>query len=533
METIRKIRCAHQRDGKSIRQIARDMQLSRNTVKKVLRGEATEFTYVRSSQPLPKLGAFEAALLTSLASDADKPRREQRTAVMLFEELQRAGFEGGYDSVRRYVQKWRRSERSREVAVFIPLRFDPGEAFQFDWSHELVELGGVPVKVKVAHFRLCYSRMPFCVAYLRESLEMVLDAHVRAFTFFGGSARRGIYDNLKTVVTKILQGKDRTFHRRFQQLASHYLLDPVACTPAAGWEKGQVENQVGFIRERLFVPRLKFADLEELNRWLGDRCRTLAAGHRHPEFTDRTVGEVFAEEQPRLLNVPAPFGAYKEVPVRVSSTSLVAYDTNRYSVDSGSVGRTVMLRAYADRIVVVDPRIDTGVVVAEHPRSFDRHQVRYDPWHYVAVLERKPGALRNGAPFRDWELPPPLSAMRQELGARSGGADRADGDRQFVGILGAIGAYGLDAVASACAEALAAGAPSRDVVLNILGRVRDAQANPIQPDLSISETPKHLPVLTVPPLADCGRYDVLLSVQPVTHSVTHSVVRSGGVYAAG
>jgi hypothetical protein len=330
---------------------------------------------------------------------------------------------------------------------------------------------------------------------------MVLDAHVHAFSFFGGSARRGIYDNLKTVVTKILLGKDRTFNRRFLQLASHYLVELVACTPAAGWEKGQVESQVKFLRQRVFVPRLKFADLTELNHWLRDRCRTLAAGHGHPEFTDRTVAEVFAQEQPRLLRAGVPFDACKELPVRVSTTSLVAYDTNRYSVDSASVGRTGMLRAYADRIVVVE----SGTVIGEHPRQFGRQQVRYDPWHYVAVLQRKPGALRNGAPFRDWDLPEPLSAMRSALGKRT------DGDRQFVGILGAISTYGLESVAAACAEALAAGATSRDVVLNILGRINDA------PDLPDYESPGYLPVLTVSPVADCHRYDVLLS---------------GGAYAA-
>jgi transposase len=495
VETIRKIRCAHQRDGKSIRQIARDFHLSRNTVKKVLRGEATEFTYERTAQRLPKLGPFEDTLLASLAADAGKPRREQRTAVVLFEELQRAGYDGGYDSVRRYVQKWRRRTVGSQVTAFIPLRFDAGEAYQFDWSHELVELDGVAIKVKVAHFRLCYSRMPFCIAYHRESLEMLLDAHVHAFAFFGGSAQRGIYDNLKTVVTKILLGKGRNFNHRFQQLASHYLIEPVACTPAAGWEKGQVENQVQFVRQRLFVPRVKCTDLAELNHWLRDRCRTLAAGYQHPEFVDCTVAEVFAEEQPRLHHVAASFAGYKELAVRVSPTSLVAYDTNRYSVDTAAVGRTVMLRAYADRIVVVD----AGVVIGEHLRVFDRHQIRYDPWHYVAVLQRKPGALRNGAPFRDWELPPPLSEMRQALGAR------ADGDRQFVGILGAIATYGLDPVVAACAEALVAGATSRDVVLNILGRIHD------DPDAPTCDTPAHLPPLTVAPLADCGRYDALLS----------------------
>jgi transposase len=494
VETILKIRCAYHRNGKSIRQIAREFHLSRNTVKKAWRSDVTEFTYTRSKQPMPKLAHYEERLQSLLKEEASKPVREQRTIVALFEELQRDGFEGGYDSIRRYVKKWRGSESSSGVTAYIPQSFEAGEAYQFDWSHELVELDGELVKVKVAHFRLCHSRMPFCAAYLRESQEMVLDAHVRAFEFFGGSCRRGIYDNLKTVVSKVLLGRDRIFNSRFLQLASHYLAEPVACTPAAGWEKGQVENQVQFVRKRIFVPRVKCADLSELNRYLSDRCRILAAGHRHPEFKDRTVAEVFAEERSRLVLVGAAFDGFREAPVRVSSTSLVSYDNNRYSVDATAVGRTVMLRAYADRIVVVDD----GVVIGEHQRLFGRHNTSYDPWHYIAVLKRKPGALRNGAPFKDWELPLPLAQIREAL------AKHSDGDRQFVSILGRIGVYGLDAVADACAEALISKTPSRDVVLNILSRTYDDE-------IPVFSPPGYLPTLMSEPLADCDRYDALLA----------------------
>jgi transposase len=502
VETIRKIRCAYHRDRKSIRQIARELKLSRNTVKKVLRSDVTEFSYDRKAQPLPKLAQYQELLSEYLAVDGTKSPREQRTAVVLFEELQRQGFEGGYDSVRRYVQKWRKSEVDRKVTAYIPQSFDPGEAFQFDWSYEKVELGGVVVTVKVAHFRLCYSRMPLCVAYARESLEMVLDAHVRAFEFFGGSCRKGIYDNLKTVVSKVLMGKERTFNRRFQNLASHYLFEPVACTPAAGWEKGQVESQVKFMRNRLFVPRLKFVDMEELNQWLQDRCRTIAAGHKHPEFKDGTVAEYFAKEKQQLMTVGSPFDGYKETPARVLTTALVSYDRNRYSVNASAVGRAVMIRAYANRIVIVHD----GKVIGDHRRQFGRDKIIYDAWHYIDVLKHKPGALRNGAPFKDWELPEPLKDIRQTL------SKSPDGDRQFVGILSAVSIYGLEAVVIACSEALAAGVASRDVVLNALSRTYDA------PEVSDCEIPLHLPELKELPFANCSRYDDLLT---------------GGVYAAG
>ena len=119
-------------------------------------------------------------------------------------------------------------------------------------------LNGVTTTVKVAHVRLCHSRMIFVRAYPRETQEMVFDAHDRAFAFFKGICARGIYDNMKTAVETVFVGKSRLFNRRFAQMCSHYLVEPVACTPASGWEKGQVENQVGLVRERFFTPRLRF-----------------------------------------------------------------------------------------------------------------------------------------------------------------------------------------------------------------------------------------------------------------------------------
>ena len=309
METIAKIRRAYHRDKKSIRQIAREMTLSRNTVRKILRTDIKEQHYERKTQPRPKLEPFKEQLVQALEEDQKKPLKRQRTALLLFEMLQREGFAGGYDTVRRFVKQWRDHDKGSSKA-FVPLTFAPGEAFQFDWSYEQIELGGHNVKIKLAHFRLCHSRAPFCIAYMRETLEMVLDAHVQAFQFFGGSCRKGIYDNLKTVVSKVLMGRERTFNRRFQVLASHYLFEPVACTPAAGWEKGQVERQVGVVRQSLFGKRRKFADMEELNQWLRDECRTMAATRKHPEFKEQSVAEVAAREQEALIQSPVLFDAY-------------------------------------------------------------------------------------------------------------------------------------------------------------------------------------------------------------------------------
>lgn len=221
VETIAKIRRAHFVDGKPIKQICRELKLSRKVVRKVLRSEETAFAYKRSVQPHPKLGSWREDLERLLAVNAARGRRERVTLLRIFEDLRGLGYEGGYDAVRRYAAAWRRRGSTGTAAAFVPLSFDPGEAYQFDWSHEIVLIDGVTVTVKVAHMRLCHSRMPFVRAYPRETQEMVFDAHDRAFAFYKGACTRGIYDNMKTAVDAIFAGKERAYNRRFQQMCSH------------------------------------------------------------------------------------------------------------------------------------------------------------------------------------------------------------------------------------------------------------------------------------------------------------------------
>jgi len=492
VETIGRIRRESLVKGKSVRAIARDLKVSRNTVRKILRSGETEFDYERALQPRPRLGAWCGDLDRLLVDNEKKARRERLTLMRMFETLRGLGYAGGYDAVRRYAKAWRKARGSATAAAFVPLSFAPGEAYQFDWSHEVVVLNGVTSTVKVAHVRLCHSRMFYVRAYPRESQEMVFDAHERAFAFFKGTCARGIYDNMKTAVETVFLGKDRVFNRRFLQMCSHHLIEPTACTPASGWEKGQVENQVGAVRERFFSPRLRFASYEELNAWLLDQCIAHAKANRHPERAQETVWSAFEAERPSLVAYRGPFDGFHAVVASVSKTCLVRFDNNKYSVQASAVGRPVEVRAYAVRIVI---RQD-GDVVAEHPRAFGREHIRYDPWHYVPVLVRKPGALRNGAPFKDWVLPGAIEWVRQRLRSSS------DGDRQMVKILGAVLTDGLAAVEAACAEARAGGVHSSDVILNILARRREP--TPVVAVL----TPDALR-LRVEPMADCARYDSL------------------------
>lgn len=324
---------------------------------------------------------------------------------------------------------------------------------------------------------------------------MVFDAHDRAFAFFKGACTCGIYANMKTAVEAILVGKERTYNRRFLQMCAHYLVEPVACTPASGWEKGQVENQLGVVRERFFSPRLRVNSYEELNAWLLDQCIAYAKAHRHPERRDRTVWEVFEAECPSLVAYAGRFDGFHAVPASVSRTCLVCFDNNKYSVAASAIGRPVEVRAYADRIELRQE----GRIVGEHRRLFGRNQTVYDPWHYVPALTRKSGALRNGAPFKDWILPANLDRVRRRL------AGAGDGNRQMVSILTAVLSDGLAAVEAACAAALSQSVHSADVILNILARRRE-------PAAPITIAPPEVLRLEVEPVADCTRYDSLRSV---------------------
>jgi hypothetical protein len=230
-------------------------------------------------------------------------------------------------------------------------------------------LNGATITVKVAHVRLCHSRMPFVRAYPRETQERVFDAHDRAFAFFKGACERGIYDNMKTAVETVFVGKDRLYNRRFAQMCSHYLVEPVACTPAAGWEKGQVENQVGLARQRFFTPRLRFKSYDEMNAWLLDQCVLYAKAHRHPEIADKTIWDVFEEERQKLVPYRGRFDGFHEMQASVSKTCLVRFDNNRYSVNASAIGRSVDIHAMpiafsSARMGVLSPTIAAPLAAA-------------------------------------------------------------------------------------------------------------------------------------------------------------------------
>ena len=460
MKQLGKVRRLFYRQGLSIADISRQCGLSRNTVKRWLKWpDGVEPKYERKAMLETKIGPYVERLTQMLEQDERRVKSERRTVRKLYEVLKSEGFEGDYSRVTAFIRAWRAGGGQSRVRGYVPLRFEPGDAYQFDWSEEKLFIGGIWRKVQVAHLKLCFSRAFVVQAYPAQSHEMLFEAHTRAFTVLGGIARRGIYDNMKTAVDRVLKGKQRVVNTRFDAMMSYYLVKPEFCNVASGWEKGVVEKNVQDSRRRIWQDAQvsRFGCFAELNEWLMERCRKLWEQLRHVEH-EVTLAEMLEYEQPSLMPMIAPFDGYVETMGKVSSTSLVTQKRNRYSVPCEYAGQIVGLRIYPERIDFVARK----AVIASHPRAFGREQTSYDWQHYIPLLERKPGALRNGAPFAD--MPQPLLDLRGLLLAREGG------DRTMAKVLAAVPKYGLESVLVAAELVLESGRVSVEHVDNVLSR---------------------------------------------------------------
>jgi len=506
MDMIGRIRRLHSRGKKSEREIARMTGLSRNTVAKWLHGEVDgPPKYRRQVQP-NKLTPFVEAIKLALKADARRPRHERRTAKALYAQIRADGYDGGYTRVTDFIRLWRQGEgQGAAMNAFVPLVFELGEAFQFDWSEEGLVVGGIYYRAQVAHMKLCASRAFWLVAYPSQGHEMLFDAHTRSFAALGGIPRRGIYDNMKTAVDKVKKGKGRVVNARFAVMCSHYLFDADFCNVASGWEKGVVEKNVQDSRRRIWIEAAKqrWGSFAELNAWLGQRCRALWEEVRHPEHEQFSVAEMLEHERAHLMPMPAPFDGYVEKPARVSSTSLVSVARNRYSVPCELVGQMVSTRLYPNAVAITAG----DEIVACHDRLSNAGETRYDWQHYIPLLLRKPGALRNGAPFAD--MPEPLQRLRQGLLRRPGG------DRVMAQVLAIVPQAGLDAVLVAVELALETGPPGKvsvEHVVNVLGRLNAAPTPP---------TAATALQVSVPPVANTARYDSLRAGTDLTTEVGH------------
>ena len=431
----------------SIREIAKRTGISRNTVRKILRSEKTKFEYVREKHSKPITGDYYTLIETWLSEDTKERKKHRRTAKRMYEVLcLEHNFKGSYESVAKCVREIRVELGQASKKAYIPLIFEPGDAFQFDWGEVYARIKGKEVKLQLAALQLAYSRVFFAYAYPNQKQELLFDAHCKAFQFFGGSCRRGIYDNMRSAVKRILKGRGRDLSERFTQLCSHYLFEPDFCNPASGNEKGRVENLIGVIRRNFFSPIPNFESLDELNASLLSFCIALSRSKQHPEFGNMSRFEVFQKEKESLVQLPAfEFESCRLKNATVAPISTVVFDTNRYSVPTNYVGKSVMIKAFYEKLVISFK----GKIIATHIRSFEKNHFVFDPTHYLELLVRKPRAFEDGMPFKYWDLPAVFYEYRKLLHKKS-----KDPDRVFAQTLYLLKDFPLSEVTKALQEAL-------------------------------------------------------------------------------
>ena len=487
------------REQVSIREIARRTGLSRNTIKKYLKAGTVEPKFAVPERP-SKLDPFADKLAAWLKTETAKSRKQRRTLKQLHNDLIALGYAGSYNRVAAFARQWRvdrqREQQTTGRGTFVPLTFRSGEAFQFDWSEDYAVLGGERTKLQVAHVKLSHSRAFLVRAYLLQTHEMLFDAHWHGFRVLGGVPERGIYDNMRTAVDRVGRGKERQVNLRFLAMANHYVFEPEFCNPASGWEKGQVEKNVQDARPRLWQPVPSFPDLAALNVWLEQRCMELWREIPHGTLAG-SIADVLADERHHLMPLPPAFDGFVEQSKRVSPTCLISFERNRYSVPASFANRPVSLRVYPDRLVVAAE----GQILCEHERLIQRshhlpNRTIYNWRHYLAVIQRKPGALRNGAPFA--ELPPGFRRLQEQMLRRPGG------DREMVDILSLVLHHDEQAVLAAVELALSEGVATKTHVLNLLHRLVDGKTT----GGPTVDTPKAL-ALRREPKANVERYDDL------------------------
>lgn len=461
--------------GNSQREAARVFGVSRDTVAKMCAYSAPP-GYRRKKPPVrPKLDPFIAIIDAILKSDQQAPKKQRHTAKRIFERLRdEYGFKGGITIVRDYV----REARQRTAEKFVPLHHSPGHA-QVDFGEAIGVIGGVERKLHVFFMSLPYSDAFFIKAYPAETTEAFLDGHVSAFAFFGGVPQTILYDNTKLAVVKICGDGTRKRTQAFTGLISHYLFTDRFGRPGKGNDKGKVEGLVKNGRRRFLTPVPVATSFDELNTRLQADC--LRDQDRHAGGKDRTIGERLMDDLTEFRALPpAPFEACETKACRVTSTSLVRYRCNDYSVPTTHGLRSVIVKGFVDEVMILAGTEE----IARHTRCYERGAFVFDPLHYLALLEQKPGALDQAAPLQGWNLPDQFDHLRRIMERRSGNK----GKREFIQVLRLMEVFEQSLVAAAVSQAIHLGTISFDAVKQLcLARI---ERRP--PSLDLEHYP-HLP----------------------------------------
>ena len=441
-------------EGVSKRQILRETGMHWQTLEKIL-SHSRPPGYRRSKEPAkPKIGPYLGRIREILAADRELPRKQRHTAKRIWERLvAEEHFTGGYTIVKDAVRRL----KARGKEVFMPLSHRPGEA-QVDFGQAVVRMQGRLRTVVFFVMSLVHSDGFFVMAFPRECTEAFWEGHVRAFEFFGFVPKRITYDNLRVAISAILGPHARKYTDAFKQLLSHYLFDAHFCRIRRANEKGVVEGSVKYSRLNFFVPVPQVRDFEELNVHLVAGCQSdLARRLRGKELTKR---QLLLEDKLAGRSLPAtPFEACRVVSTIANSESLVRFDTNDYSVPVAYAHRPVVIKAG-----VQDVRISCGrKVIARHRRCWDRERQVFDPVHYLALLERKPGSLDHARPLEDWTLPECFGILRRRLEV-----EREDGTKEYIRVLLLLQTHSLRILTQAVERALACRAHTRDAVAQFL-----------------------------------------------------------------
>ena len=493
-----RIRRAYYVEGKSMRQIEREMHHSYWTIRKALDSAEHQPYTLRKPKPAPKLGPYKTKIDALLAKERQLPPKQRYSTKKIFELMQAEGYSGSESNLRRYVGRKRRE--LKRPAIFMPLQFEPGQDAQVDWGEGVVVMDGQRVTVQLFVMRLCYSRRTFVMAFPNQKQEAFFSAHIAAFHFFGGVPHTITYDNLKTAVRRILKGRNRQEQDRFIAFRSHYLFDSRFCTPGAGHEKGGVEHGVKYTRQNYLVPLPHVRDYAELNAWLRDRC--LQDDQRQVSRQPQTIGAMWLTEKPCLRLLPdTDFAGYISREVKLNPYGQVTFETNRYSVPVNKAQKQLTLRAYPFRIEI----LKGSEVIASHGRCYQRHQDILNPLHYLPLLVERPGAFDHARPIQQWResWPPIYDDLLRELKQQQ---SEHKAIREFIQILQLHLDYDAALVQQAIVQAMADDVPHLSGVRFCLNRLRDpapqvkAMTTLPQPQLAeVGQAPPSLP-----------RYDQLL-----------------------
>ncbi len=487
--------------GKSQRAAAQHFGLSRNTIAKLLLEEPAADQRRYQRQTAHKTPVRDAALphIQGWLQENERLRRwapKQRwTAHRMWVELRRLGIPIGESTVREFVRELHPPTKS----AYIPLDFAPGERAEFDFGEATVQLNGELVKVPFLAGRLRFSGAMFVECFPTQRQEAFLLGQRHAFEFWGGVPRMAVYDNLKPAVQQILTGHNRVEQQAFLHLQSVYRFEALFANVHAGWEKGSVENLVGYARRNYLVPLPEGSSLQAINAVLQQHC--LQDQQRIMAGRSETIISRLQMERSSLGPLPthAPeFGPVVEV--LAHSTGRVRFQTNDYSVPIQYAYQRLTLKADPFRV-----RLFAGTEqVADHARCYEKRQVIEDWRHYVSLLLKKSFAVPFASALRHGDLPGVFEQARLDLVAR-----RADGNREFARVLDLCLSHSVAAVEAVLAQVRLQGEWSADTLRQLLHLATEPQT--ATPPLDPARYPTYQESVQAPNL---DAYNRLLEVRP-------------------